>query len=62
VRDVLLVDKGLDGLRLRRWSPDDRRFQSADWTSTSTVPPQFAAELAAWQAAPRRSRCARRIC
>ncbi len=53
VRDVLLVDKGLDGLRLRRWSSDDRRFESADWTpDLDPYRRSFTAELAAWQAAP----------
>ena len=53
VRDVLLVDRGLDGLRLRRWSPDDRRFESAAWTpDLDPYRRSFAAELAGWQAAP----------
>ena len=53
VRDVLLVDKGPDGLRLRRWSSDDRRFENAEWTpDLDWYRRGFAAELAAWETAP----------
>jgi signal transduction histidine kinase len=32
VKDVLLADRGPDGLRLRRWSFQTRSFNAADWT------------------------------
>jgi signal transduction histidine kinase len=53
VRDVLLVDKGPDGLRLRRWSVDDRRFVPAEWTpDLETYRRTFSTELVAWQTTP----------
>ena len=63
VRDVPLVDKGLDGLRLRRWAPDDRRFQAPTGhpTSTRTAASSRPSSRPGKQLR-RRSRCARRIC
>jgi signal transduction histidine kinase len=53
VRDVLLVDKGPDGLRVRRWSADDHRFEDTPWTpDLAAYRRTFSADLAAWQATP----------
>ncbi len=53
VSSVLLVDRGPSGLRLRRWSAEDRRFVDASWTpDLESYRRQFTAELARWEAHP----------
>lgn len=53
VRDVLLVDKGPAGLRLRRWSPEPRRFLDAGWTpDLEGYRREFATALSAWTQKP----------
>jgi signal transduction histidine kinase len=49
LRDVLLVDRGPDGLRLRRWSDETRHFVEIAWPADlSSFHERFASELAAW--------------
>ena len=49
VRDVLLADRGPEGLRLRRWSEDSRRFVDLGWPDDlASYRARFGAELAAW--------------
>jgi signal transduction histidine kinase len=53
VRDVLLVDKGPEGLRLREWSSEQRQFVPATWTSDLAPARERAAtELARWTDRP----------
>jgi signal transduction histidine kinase len=53
VRDVLLIDRGPEGLRLREWSSEQRQFVPAAWTSDLTTARQRAAsELARWNDRP----------
>ena len=53
VRDVLLVDKGPAGLRLRRWSHEGRRFEDASWTpDLETYRQRVLAALQTWNQKP----------
>ena len=50
LRDVLLVDRGPTGLRLRHWSDDTRRFVDRAWPDDmASYRTRFATELAAWE-------------
>ena len=53
LRDVLLVDRGPTGLRLRRWSDDTHRFVDVAWPDDmASYRTRFATELAAWESHP----------
>ncbi len=53
VRDVLLVDRGPQGLRLRAWSDAHRAFEPAAWTpELEPYRQRFSDELKTWEAHP----------
>ena len=53
LRDVLLVDRGPIGLRLRHWSDETRRFVDLAWPDDMAgYRARFATELAAWESHP----------
>jgi signal transduction histidine kinase len=53
VRDVLLVDRHGDDLRLRRWDGDRRTFVDAEWpVELADAKTRFARELTEWERHP----------
>ena len=53
VHDVLLVDRGPQGLRLRSWSDAARTFEPATWTpALEPFRQRFGGELTTWDAHP----------
>ena len=51
LRDVLLIDRGPEGLRLRQWSDETRRFVEIAWPADlASLHTKFATELTAWDA------------